>query len=314
MLSEITLQMCIVRSSIVAIIVLSACASGLGTTIADYDVVHAKGRVTGELRIHDLESRIFRNTRKLRVLLPPGYDFPENQRRMYPVLYLNDGQNLFDSTTAIFGPAEWRVDETVADLVAQGAIPPMIVVGIDNAGRRGRAHEYLRYPDEFLSPPEPTPRGSAYPDFLAREVVPFVSSRYRVSADPKDVGIGGSSYGGLAALYAAVIHPEIFGLLLAESPSLYVDHRHALRDIQRQPANLSRIYLGVGSNEEGRRDCEEAAAETSEPVTDVRRLERILREKGMDTSRLRVVVVPCAIHEERAWAGRLPAALKFLFR
>jgi enterochelin esterase-like enzyme len=295
-------------------VVVSACAgrSNAGM-VSDRAVVTTHGAVTGDLRIHDLNSRIFGNVRKLRVWLPEGYDAPENRHRLYPVLYLNDGQNLFDSTTAIFNPMEWRVDETVAQLIASRMIPPMIVVGIDNAGRRLRAREYLPYVDEFLHPPEPNPRGKEYPEFLTTEVLPFVSSRYRVSRDQKHVGIGGSSYGALAALFSAMSHPELFGLLLMESPSLYVDDAHVLRDAERRTVWPRRVYLGVGTNEEGRAQCDPAARSESEAVADVRRLERIFLGAGLDSSRVRVVVVPCAVHNEAAWAARLPLALKFLF-
>src|SRR5579863_1731511 len=96
---------------------------------------------TGDLRLHEFRSRIFRNTRFLRVWLPPEYDDAENSERHYPVLYLNDGQNLFEAAVA-FGGVEWQVDETVDRLIREGAVPPMIVVGIDNAGKN-RIREYM---------------------------------------------------------------------------------------------------------------------------------------------------------------------------
>src|ERR1700690_789588 len=86
---------------------------------------------TGDLRLHEFRSRIFRNTRFLRVWLPPGYDDAENYDRRYPVLYLNDGQNLFETSTAFAG-VEWQVDETADRLIREAAVPPMIIVGMDN--------------------------------------------------------------------------------------------------------------------------------------------------------------------------------------
>ena len=124
---------------------------------------------------------MFANVRILRVLVPPGYDAAENRARRYPVLYLNDGQNLFDATTSVLNPMEWRVDETVHSVVTAGWIRPMIVVGIDNAGRRGRFREYFPYVDEYLRPPEPDPQGKRYPSFLVDEVIPFIEARYRYS-------------------------------------------------------------------------------------------------------------------------------------
>src|SRR5579863_9915867 len=98
---------------------------------------------TGDLRLHEFRSRTFRNTRFLRAWLPPGYDDPANAGRRYPVLYLNDGQNLFESMTA-FGGVEWQVDETADRLVREGVVPPMIIVGIDNTGKN-RFREYMPY-------------------------------------------------------------------------------------------------------------------------------------------------------------------------
>src|ERR1700745_1500492 len=89
---------------------------------------------TGDLRLHEFRSRFFRNTRFLRVWLPPGYENKENSARLYPVLYLNDGQNLFEPSTSFTG-VEWQVDETAERLIREELIPPMIVVGIDNAGK-----------------------------------------------------------------------------------------------------------------------------------------------------------------------------------
>src|SRR5579862_5242053 len=89
---------------------------------------------TGDLRLHEFRSRIFRNTRFLRVWLPPGYDDEGNAGHRYPVLYLNDGQNLFESSSAFAG-VEWQADETADRLIREGAIPPMILVGMDNTGK-----------------------------------------------------------------------------------------------------------------------------------------------------------------------------------
>src|SRR5580693_4577652 len=102
--------------------------------------IRASG-ATGDLRLHEFRSRIFRNTRLLRVWLPPGYDDAQNAGRHYPVLYLNDGQNLFETSTAFAG-IEWQVDETADRLIREGAVPPLIVVGIDNTGKE-RIREYM---------------------------------------------------------------------------------------------------------------------------------------------------------------------------
>jgi predicted alpha/beta superfamily hydrolase len=272
-----------------------------------------QGRVSGGLRLHELQSRVFRNTRMLRVLIPDGYDRPENSERRYPVLYLNDGQNLFDSTTSVLNPMEWQVDETVLALTAAGRIPPLIVVGIDNAGRRGRFKEYFPYVDQYLSPPEPDPQGKRYPDFLVDEVLPFVEARYRVLREPGSRGLGGSSAGALAAMYTVVARPGVFGRLLIESPSIYVDNSRILQDAASVATWPERIYLGAGTNEDGQPTCDPNSVVESELVRDIRLFERLLRRAGVDSRRISVTVTPCAVHNESAWAARLPDALRFLF-
>jgi predicted alpha/beta superfamily hydrolase len=297
--------------SFIAALVITACgAPSAEQTPAPSSA--AVGNVVGDLRLHEFSSSVFGNTRMLRVWLPPGYDTPANRTRRYPVLFLNDGQNLFDSTTAILNPMEWRVDETVSALVASGTIEPLIVVGVDNAGRRGRFREYFPYVDKYLDPPESNPRGSSYPAFLVDEVIPFIEARYRISRDPNERALGGSSAGALAALYTLISRPNTFGRVLIESPSLYVDDYHILRAAASLEQWPERIYLGVGTNESGEPECKPSTEDT-ELVRDVKRFEAQLLEAGVEPLQIRLLVSPCAVHNERAWAERLPLALTFLF-
>jgi predicted alpha/beta superfamily hydrolase len=243
------------------------------------------------------------------VWVPAGYDDPAEAETRYPVLYLNDGQNVFDTATALFGDAEWRADEVVDSLIAAGRIPPLIVVGIDDAGRSGRAHEYLPYPDEYLDPPEPDPRGDLYAAFLRDEVFPLVDGRYRTRKDART--LGGSSYGALVMLYVAATAPDLASSLLLESPSLYVDDGAIFDAVEGADLALRRVYVGIGTNEVGAPGCEQTADNVM-AVEDVRRLARLLDTKDHDSLRTRVSVEACARHGEAAWARRLPAALEFL--
>ena len=142
-------------------------------TIVVFDGVGFAQRrsVVADLRFHRLKSEVFNNTRTLRVLVPPGYN--RDRAKKYPVLYLNDGQNLFHVRTAQTKNSEWGVDETYKDLLAYREIEPIIIVGIDNAGRSGRANEYLPYFDKYLTPTLPNPQGEKYTEFLTKEVLPF---------------------------------------------------------------------------------------------------------------------------------------------
>ena len=266
-----------------------------------------------DLRLVPFTSATFGNTRTLRLLLPPGYDSPENRGRRYPVLYLNDGQNLFEAATSTFTGREWRVDETVGELIAAGRIAPLIVVGIDHAGRRERFREYFPWVDTFLSPPEPSPQGARYPAFLVDEVLPFIEARYRVARDPEWRGIGGSSAGGLAAINAVVTRPGVFGRLLVESPSIYVDDAHILKAAAAVTTWPERMALGAGTAEGPPRVCDPRETAEPEVVTDLRRFTAVLRRAGVADARIRLTVVPCATHDEGAWAARLPGALAFLY-
>jgi len=294
------------------------CVGAVASTPASVDRLGTRRQapqrqVTSDLRLHEFRSHVFGNARMLRVLVPDGYDALENRQRRYPVLYLNDGQNLFDSTTSVLNSMEWRVDETVRALVAVGQIPPLIVVGIDNAGRHGRFKEYFPYVDQYLRPPEPNPQGKRYPEFLIDEVIPFVEARYRVLRDATSRGLGGSSAGALAAIYAVVRRPGFFGRLLVESPSIYVDDARILQDAANVVSWPDRIYLGAGTNEGGRPNCDPTGLTEPELVRDLRRFERLLREARVHAIRIRVIVTPCAVHNEAAWAARLPDALTFLY-
>jgi predicted alpha/beta superfamily hydrolase len=281
--------------------------------------------VTGDLRLLTFSSKVFGNTRTLRVLLPDGYDDPANRGTRYAVLYLADGQNLFDPATGVFGPREWHVDEIVHDLVAAKKIPPMIVVGVDDAGASERDHEYLPWPDSAtakINPSyDPAPEGKRYPAFLIDEVMPFINQSYRTLTDPAHTGIGGSSYGGVISVYTVETRPGVFGRLLAESTVYRVFGFQLLDDAKRVHVWPGRIFLAVGTNEDSRPGCDAskraAARDTTgtfdEMVTGALRMHAALQRAGLDSTRLKLVVAPCATHTAGAWAARLPGALIFLF-
>ncbi len=204
--------------------------------------------VSGDLRLHPLDSRIFGNTRTIRVLLPPGYDAPGNQSRRYPVLYMLDGQNLFDACLSDVSHHEWGMDETVYRLVADRKIPPLIVVGVDHAGK-DRAHEYLPYRDFVGNPDMDEPAGKRFPDFLAQEVMPLVDGKYRTLQGQPNTGIGGSSYGGVATLYALLAQPGRFGYGLIESPTMWIGMGQLVRDTSPLVALPVRVFVAFGGKE-----------------------------------------------------------------
>jgi predicted alpha/beta superfamily hydrolase len=264
--------------------------------------IRASG-ATGDLRLHELRSGIFRNTRFLRVWLPPGYEDHENEGKRYPVLYLNDGQNLFEASSAFAG-VEWQADEAADRLIRAGTVPPLIMVGIDNAGK-DRLREYM--PHRSVNPMMLRVQGRRYPDFLFEEVMPFVERNYRVTAAPEETGLGGSSLGALIALYTATVGPGRIGRLLLESPSLWVSNRQIIKESRAVRIWPERIFLAAGT-------AEGANAEKSRSVVEnVQELAAIIRRAVLSEKRLRVQIQEGAGHSESAWAQRFPEALQFLY-
>jgi predicted alpha/beta superfamily hydrolase len=259
--------------------------------------------VVGDLRLHEFSSRIYRNTRMLRVWLPPGYDAPENADRHYPVFYLNDGQNLFDPATAFAG-VEWQVDETADRLIREGKISPIIIVGIDNTGVE-RIKEFLPY--RSFSPPVLRPQGKRYPDFLMSEVMPYLHERYRIAPGPENTALGGSSLGALISLYTVLDRPGTFSRLLLESPSLFVSNRRILKYSRYFRQWPEKIFVAIGTREAGREDKDRQVVE------DVRELQRIMHHAGLGDDQLRVRIDVGAAHNEGEWGKRFPEALGFLF-
>jgi len=273
-----------------------------GNAGAVSEVIRASGAV-GDLRLHEFRSRVFQNTRFLRVWLPPGYDDAENAARHYPVLYLNDGQNLFESSSSFTG-VEWGVDETADRLIREGAIAPIIIVGMDNTGK-DRLREYM--PHRPMHHMMLRAQGRSYPDFLMKEVMPFVERTYRAARGPENTGLGGSSLGALIALYTAIARPGVIGRLLLESPSLWASNRQAIKESRIVRIWPERIFLAAGTAEAG------SAERSRTVVDDVRELAAIIRRAVLSERRLRLVIRDGAGHSESAWALRFPEALQFLF-
>ena len=282
--------------------------TGLPATPAIVPLIPPKEpSVLGELEIITINSKVFRNIRNLRVWLPANYFAPVNRNKHYPVLYMQDGQNLFDEATAV--NHEWKFDETVEFLTGSMRIGPMIVVGIDNTGRR--ANEYLPYPDpenkELGKPETQDVHGKQYGDFVINEVMPLIQKKYRVALGPQNTGLGGSAYGGAVTLYTVLNHPGVFGKALIESPSLLIGNGELLKDAEKATQFPQRMFLAIGTAEES---DEKAAAKDADAVRD---LEKILRDKGLGPNRLKVVVEEGAHRDETAWSKRLPDALQFLY-
>jgi predicted alpha/beta superfamily hydrolase len=246
--------------------------------------------VVGTLRVLEkLWSPQLRNERDLLVYLPPSY---EQSDRRYPVIYMHDGQNLFDSATSFAG--EWEVDQTMEHVSGRGL--EAIVVGIPNTGEQ-RLTEYSPFVDERMG----GGGGDAYLDFIVQTVKPIIDQDFRTRPEREGTAVSGSSMGGLISLYAFFRHPAVFGFVGAMSPALWFGGRSIFPFVTERPFSPGRIYLDVGTNE-GR-----------EALHDVRRMKEVLARKGYVVGRdLLYVVEMGGRHEERAWARRLGRALHFM--
>jgi len=196
---------------------------------------------TNSFRLPQLGGR----TRRVWLYLPPGY--ASHPRQRYPVLYLQDGQNVFDEATAFSG--EWGVDETLNQLRAAGQDPTgCLVVAIDNGGD-SRLDEYSPWVNaEYKKGGE----GSQYADFLAHTLKPYIDAHYRTSPGPAHTAIAGSSMGGLIALYAGLKYPAVFGRVGVFSPAIWFAKDSVLGYERRvRPASLraSRFYFVAGPAE-----------------------------------------------------------------
>jgi predicted alpha/beta superfamily hydrolase len=248
-----------------------------------------------------LWSAHLKNARPLLVYLPPSYG--QQAERRYPVIYMQDGQNLFDHGTSY--SSEWRVDETMQRLSREGL--EAIVVGIPNAGGQ-RLAEYGPFDDAFHG----TGRADQYLAFLADTVKPLVDRDFRTVPGQEHTGILGSSMGGLLSLYAFFRLPHLFGFAGVMSPSLWFAD-HAIFDfVESAPFNEGRVYMDVGTRELG--DGHGDGTERSRRYYgSVRRMKRLLVQKGYRPQHtLLVVEDKWAAHNEDAWASRLPVALRFL--
>lgn len=254
--------------------------------------------LTGDIRrLAAPASRYLPRGRELLVYLPPRYD--QHHTRHYPVLYLHDGQNVFDGATSHVPGEEWRVDETAERLIAHGAIEPLIIVAIEHASDQ-RIEEFAPVPD--LSR-QVTGRAREYGRMLVHEIKPFIDRHFRTRRDQPSTGVGGSSMGGLLTLYLAAHWPGTFGRIAALSPSLWWADGWMLQAYDRVPHKWpQRLWLDVGLRE------------GPEAVQHVRSLRQTLVRRGWSLGdELRYFEARNGDHSERAWAARVGPILRFLF-
>ncbi len=243
-------------------------------------------------RIAAFESRILGNARDITIHLPPGYD---REQQRYPVLYMQDGQNLFEPHRAFIHGQHWRLAEAVEQAADDRMIEPMIVVGVDHAGP-GRIDEYTPTRD---SARVVGGRAAEYGRMLIEELKPAIDARYRTEA--AITGIAGSSLGALASLFLGLTYPDTFTRLGVMSPSVWWDKRSILDVVDRFSGARPRIWLDVGGRE------------GSDTIRDAHALRDRLFRKGWTDEELHYHEDRRGDHSERAWARRARPMLEFLF-
>lgn len=267
-------------------------------------------------------------TRMVRIYLPRDY---ASSSRAYPVLYLQDGQQLFSP-----GPfGDWLVDETMDRLIEADPARAMIVVGVDNSPHRWDEYGPWANPDmhAWVDPSWARPgeggEGAAYVGFLSGTLKPMIDARYRTLPDRAHTAVGGSSMGGLIALYAGLVHPEVFGKVMAMSTAVWfaegggpwLSDNRLLALVRAHPAPAGvRFYLDVGTAERSRDTDPDVTDRAGRPVSYPRAylegtesVADALRRAGVRPEQLRVVVDTGGIHNESAWSTRFAGALEWLF-
>jgi predicted alpha/beta superfamily hydrolase len=249
-----------------------------------------KGQITGNIEYHRNLSYPNLQSRDLIVWLPPDYNTTETR---YPVLYMHDGQNLFDPATSSFG-IDWQIDEILDSLIRHDIIPPIIVVGINNTTDRMR--EYL-----------PGEKGDMYQHFVIKKVKPLIDSLYRTKPDQEFTFTGGSSAGGSLSFMLLWEHPEIFSAAICMSPAFKEpgekERWNYIKIVdQSQKRDNIQIYIDLGGKgidyilQEG----------VSEMVN-------ALIKKGYKMEdNLLYLLDHEAEHTESAWTERFPKAIKFI--
>ncbi|MEM1319820.1 MAG: alpha/beta hydrolase-fold protein [Bacteroidota bacterium] len=232
--------------------------------------------------------------RRIWLYLPPDY---ATSGKRYPVLYMHDGQNLFDDQTAFSG--EWKVDESLNALHANGDYG-IIVVGIENGGAR-RGDEYSPW-EASLQGQQFGGEGDEYVDFIVNTLKPHIDSNYRTKPEREYTGIMGSSLGGLISHYAAIEYQEVFGKAGIFSPSFqYFDEAYEQVSTAGHQEDF-RYYMLAGGQEGG-----------GSVVTAINRMYDTLLVAGFDMEELQQVVKSDGQHSEWFWAREFPAAYEWLF-
>ncbi|MDY7228564.1 alpha/beta hydrolase [Hyalangium rubrum] len=262
-----------------------------GTTVSIYPFFQSRAGTL--VKVANFSSPQLGNTRTLRIYLPPSYSL--NPLKRYPVLYMHDGQNLFEASTA-FGGVEWQVDETANALINNGQMDEVIVVGIDNGGAN-RIYEYTPCCDPQYS----GGGANVYERFMLDTVKPYIDQNYRTLTGNKNTALMGSSLGGLVSTYIGRRNPGVFSKLGGLSSSFWWNNQMLPKEVEAATAKVAvNHYIDAGTSSDG--------------LTETTRMRDALVVDGYVQGKdLYYYVAQGAGHNEAAWAARLSIPLKYLF-
>ncbi len=278
-------------------------ADTLNLTVANWADLPANSTITGDVTTHTVPG--FLDGRRVWVYLPPDYNTRPDVR--YPVLYMFDGQNVFDQATSFAG--EWEVDEACESLIPAGLMSPIIVVSVDNGGL-GRIYEYTPWFDPGYGDGG---GGEAHLQEFIDVLMPWVDANYRTLTGPGNTGLAGSSLGGLMSLYAVYAHSDAFGLIGALSPSIWWDGHELLDYAGSMPKPPARVYMDMGTIESGSMEDGDGNG-VDDYIDDLRAMRDLMIGQGfvLDDD-LMVVEDEGGVHNEWYWAQRFPVTLQYLF-
>jgi len=235
--------------------------------------------------------------RRIWLYLPPDY---QTSSKKYPVLYMQDGQNLFDAQTSFSG--EWEVDESLNDLHAQGDWG-CIVVGIDN-GAQYRIDEY----SPWVNPQYGGGQGDTYVEFIVNTLKPYIDANFRTLPGRKTTGIAGSSLGGLIAMYAFSERQDIFAKAGILSPAFWFAGNESANHVATHfKQGNSRVYFLAGADEE------DNGSQSNYVVEDMQTVADAMGTAGFSAGESSFNVIADGKHAEWFWAREFPEVYEWLF-
>jgi predicted alpha/beta superfamily hydrolase len=254
-----------------------------------------------EYRVVKMYSKTLKREKRVFIYLPKSY---QTSDKFYPVLYMHDGQNLFDELTGYMNNT-WNIMNVYLE---HPDLPEVIIVGVES-DKEKRAEELIPFPFRYRNGIEDGGKADEYLAFIIKDVKPYIDSTFRTFKSPKNTGLMGSSFGGVNSLYAATMYSEYFTRFGCLSNALmYQEFYKPLKELMKNQSykKIKKLYMDCGTKETNEKMMNDLYVDLNKEVYD------ILHEK-IDDDRIKFEVIKDAIHHETAWEKRLPDILNYLF-